>query len=104
MNNNNENKITNAPDVALTLWKQGCYALWRKSPKDLLYNKEKDSGYTCSICAYKAFRDPRFVDCPIYDIHAQEKSEHNKIFLVFIRIKEIIRQYILYLIYYIINF
>ncbi|CAG8668460.1 9541_t:CDS:2, partial [Paraglomus brasilianum] len=50
-----------------------------KSPKDLLYDKEKDSGYICSICAYKAFGDPRFIDCPIYGIYAKEKSEHDKI-------------------------
>ena len=78
-NNMSENKITNCSRCGTNPWKQGCYALWGKSPKDLLHNKEKDSGYICSICAYKAFRDPRFVDCPIYGIYAKEKSEHDKI-------------------------
>jgi len=55
MNRNNmtENKITNCSRCGTNPWKQGCYALWGKSPKDLLHNQDEDNGYICSVCAVK---------------------------------------------------
>lgn len=68
-------KIINCSRCGTNPWKQGCYALWGKSPKPLLHNKDEDKGYICSRCAYKSSGDTRFVDCPIYGIHQGEMKK-----------------------------
>ena len=69
----NKQKILNCARCGTNPWKQGCYALWGKSPEALLYKKGEDNGYICSVCAFKisirnnnfAFAE-RYNQCPVY--------------------------------------
>jgi len=68
-----EQKLTNCSRCGTNPWKQGCYALWGKSPKDLLHNQDEDNGYICSQCSFKtSIRNNNYTlaekynQCPIY--------------------------------------
>ena len=93
MNHTNKNKIINCSRCGTNPWKQGCYALWGKSPKDLLFDKENDTGYICSVCAVEVAKrgrtlceelDPstppndfmeKYKQCPIYGEKSNKKYE-----------------------------
>lgn len=60
------NKIINCARCGTNPWKQGCYAMWGKSPEPLLYKKGEDSGYICSVCASYISHNPKFDECPVY--------------------------------------
>lgn len=67
------NKIINCSRCGTNPWKQGCYALWGKSPKGSLHKNGEDNGYICSRCSFKiAVRNnnpslaDRYNQCPVY--------------------------------------